>query len=55
MFTKDFQSEKEMVYSQTIEQLVDRLHELTSEGRYADAKVVAQKIKDIEYMFKKSM
>ena len=54
MFTKDFLSDKEIMFTQTIEQMVDRLHELTSEGRYTDAKVLAQKIKDIEYMSQKS-
>lgn len=54
MFIKDYLSDQEILFSQTIEQMIDKLHELTSEGRLKDAKVLAQKIKDIEYMSKKS-
>jgi len=54
MFTKDFLSDQEIFYSHTMEQMIDRLHELTSEGRFTDAKVLAQKIKDIELYSQKS-
>jgi len=34
--------------SQTIELLVDQLHELTAQGNYADAKAVANRIRELQ-------